>query len=532
MKKKVNEKTIVGKDGEITTIRETTKEKKYTQAQYNKMHKPHKSLADIILSKNMIFFVLGLIFVLLIGLVVIKLIDANKLNGKDRDIAQQGIMYDSVDGQAPLVSSLSEVIKSKVSSSVKAVYYEQGQTVRSGAKLLELDTTYAKNEISKFNAALQHMQNMLTLYTEKNNNLTIKAQSDGFVTDVRVKQGDNVNPGDLLGSYIPTTSFTVLYNVVYDQTKKIEQWQRVNVSYEGGTVNGVVYEITGNSVQGETIQVGVYITGANVNLSGKLTNAEFITANGNVKSSAGANVHVVSAIPIYAQEQGTISSVYTNSEKAIKSGSTIIAIKNDDIVAKKNAYTNDVSQLQNQINYYNNHELNNYVIYAQTGGIVQTPALKVGDSVVANTEIILIQTDSTIKAEIGVSSAYIDNIAIGQKANLYVEENGKVKQIGGVVTNKESRLIISDVPQDYSVEITINPQETSPDLIGKTAKIGIIVAEKKDAIFVKTDLVYGNKVYVLKGSEIEERTVTIGLQNIQYTEILEGLSKGEEIIER
>lgn len=534
MKKKVNKKTIVNDDGEIISVQETIQQRTYTKEEYERLkgkkYKSQSSLTDVLLSKKMIFFILGLIVVLVASLFIVKAIQENELNSKASDIVQKGAIYQSIDGQSILVSSMTEVIDAKVSSTVKAVHYKQGDTVKSGQKLLELDTTNVNNEIKKLNSALKQMQKMQALYNNKYENLLVKAPVDGYVVDVRVKQGDKIKQGDLLGSYIPTTTFYVVYNVIYDENNKVEQWQQVTVSYDGGTAEGVVYDITGNKTQGQTVQVGVYITDSKINLAGKLTTAQILASNGNLNSSASANVHNVPSIPIYAQEEGTIDTVNKNTNKALKAGTTIITIKNDDIVNRKEAYTNDVASLQEKIAYANDVELKNCTIYAQTTGTIQTPAPEIGDSVVVNTQIILIQTDGKVKTEILVGPEQIGNIKEGQKAIVYVEDNGQTKSLGAVVTKKETKLLTSGTSPDYIIEVTVNTSEATNNLIGKTAKVGIILAEKRNTLFVSTDLVYDNKVYVLNGTKVEERIVLTGIQNNQYTEILEGLSEGERVI--
>lgn len=528
MKKDMKEKTIIGDDGEIITVRETVKEKKYTQEQYNKLHAPKNSNG---LNVKLIVILVLVLIVAIIGVLSLQTFMKDDFNQKIRATVQKGTVYGTIDGSSVIVSSLSEAITSKVSSTVTKVYYKQNQTVRSGALLLELDNTFAKDEIARYNTSLNGMQNMLKLYDKKVEELTVNAPTDGFIVNVKVKKGDSVKEGDLLASYIPTTCFSSIYSFVYDENRKIEQWQKVIVSYEGGTVNGIVYNITGDSSQGKTIQVEVYITNSQVNLSGLVTTAEVETLNGKVNSTVSSNIRIVPTIPLYATQTGKVETININNSKAVNAGTVLVSLSNADIQALKIKYTNDVATLQNTVNYKNNYDLNNYLIYAQIGGVVQTPELSVGDLVVANKEIILIQTEQDIKTTIYVGSAYIDNIALGQSAKLYVDIDGNTITLNGTVTNKESRLLLQE-GVDYAVEITVKSSEAKPEYIGRTVNVGIVTQEKKNSLFVPTSLVYGNTVYVPINGEAVPKTVTIGIKNLQYTEILEGLAEGDVIMEQ
>jgi len=69
---------------------------------------------------------------------------------------------------------------------------------------------------------------------------------------------------------------------------------------------------------------------------------------------------------------------------------------------------------------------------------------------------------------------------------------------------------------------------------GLSATVTITIQEKQNILMVLNKAItrQGGKniVQVLKGDTIESREVTTGISNIQYTEIVKGLSEGEEIV--
>ena len=70
---------------------------------------------------------------------------------------------------------------------------------------------------------------------------------------------------------------------------------------------------------------------------------------------------------------------------------------------------------------------------------------------------------------------------------------------------------------------------------GMTVTVSLIVAERSDVLLVPIEAVMttGLQAYVqvmLEDGTIEDRTVTVGVSNWQYSEITDGLSEGEEVV--
>ena len=98
---------------------------------------------------------------------------------------------------------------------------------------------------------------------------------------------------------------------------------------------------------------------------------------------------------------------------------------------------------------------------------------------------------------------------------------------------------ISPYVQDFSrqartveIEVEFLKQELPVLLAGYSVDVEIILASSAKGLRVPTDSIEDNKtVYVLNASSIlEQREVTIGLANWQYSEIVSGLKAGESIV--
>jgi multidrug efflux pump subunit AcrA (membrane-fusion protein) len=67
-----------------------------------------------------------------------------------------------------------------------------------------------------------------------------------------------------------------------------------------------------------------------------------------------------------------------------------------------------------------------------------------------------------------------------------------------------------------------------------TADVEVLLKEAKDVLYVPNEAIrendQGTVVKVKKGPEIVERSVRIGIEGLEDTEVVQGLEQGEEVI--
>lgn len=104
---------------------------------------------------------------------------------------------------------------------------------------------------------------------------------------------------------------------------------------------------------------------------------------------------------------------------------------------------------------------------------------------------------------------------------------GKVRRIAPYVLELEKQARTVEV----EVEFTELPKEENL-LVGYSADIEIVHKLKENVLRIPTQhLLEGKKILLYKADgKLEERSVTTGLSNWQYTEILSGLQAGEQIV--
>ena len=81
----------------------------------------------------------------------------------------------------------------------------------------------------------------------------------------------------------------------------------------------------------------------------------------------------------------------------------------------------------------------------------------------------------------------------------------------------------------YNVNLHLN---NPPDnlLFGQTGEMNIILGRKPNALLVPARGVNIDQVLIVDDGVVEQRTVKVGFKGLEYMEILEGLSEGDQVI--
>jgi len=106
--------------------------------------------------------------------------------------------------------------------------------------------------------------------------------------------------------------------------------------------------------------------------------------------------------------------------------------------------------------------------------------------------------------------------------------DGRVRRVAPYVLDIEKQARTVDIEVDF-----ITAKDNSNMLPGYTADIEVILDTHNDSLRIPTEaLLEGNRVYLYDHDlgTISEVTIGIGLSNWQYTEVLEGLEQGQQVV--
>lgn len=140
--------------------------------------------------------------------------------------------------------------------------------------------------------------------------------------------------------------------------------------------------------------------------------------------------------------------------------------------------------------------------------------------------------DSCLYVSAPMDEVDAPKIRVGQVARITLDAlpgqifEGKVRRIAPYVTEVEKQARTVDVEAEFT-----NPDQAVL-LVGYSADIEAIIDHRENVLRVPTQVIrQDNKVWVLdQDSRLEEKTLKTGLANWAYTEVLEGLSEGDQVL--
>ena len=163
------------------------------------------------------------------------------------------------------------------------------------------------------------------------------------------------------------------------------------------------------------------------------------------------------------------------------------------------------------------------------GTVVAINAYMAGDYIQKNTSVIAVgdMTKKVLRIE------YVSKSKVEKAEDVYALIDGKRYEVTYEVMEKEEYARLKKLNDTvYSTFYLEDPNDEIP--MGKFATLVIMEASSKSTLAVMADALYREGTdyycYVYDGTNSETRSVTIGLTDGKYTEILSGLTEGEKVL--
>lgn len=478
-------------------------------------------------------------------------------------------------GSGTLAAKDSYTVTSLVEGTVKGVYFEQGDIVKKGDLLIELDSasaertvTNASTSIAKakedFERAKYEYDKILDDYSGN----TYKAPISGYLKTLKVKAGDKLSNNTEIGTILDDSKFKITVPFLSQDAQGIKI----------GDTSWIVLQENDEIIRGTVTEVGnadqIINGGAMVRyVTSVVTNPGGLTSDYNGLVSVLDKCSVEDAPFV---EYNTETMKYTDSTNKIEvvkilvpegsyvtKGQAIFSLTpegtREAINSKKSSYLSaqesiikSETTLENAWDAYEN-----YYITAPIDGKVISKNVKIGDKIQRNsgssaTTLCTIYDLTELTFSMSIDEMDITQVEVGQKVNVTADAfsnkrfNGEITEVSWVAAN-------SNGVTNYPVTVTIT--DFGDLLPGMNVDGSVVLAQAKDAICVPTDaLQRGDVVYVLNTSPtiknangnidqegISDRVknmvpdgftavkVTKGISNENYIQITSGLQEGDEV---
>lgn len=140
--------------------------------------------------------------------------------------------------------------------------------------------------------------------------------------------------------------------------------------------------------------------------------------------------------------------------------------------------------------------------------------------------------DSCLYVTAPIDEVDVARIRVGQTAYITIDAvpgrrfPGRVRRVAPYVLDFEKQARTVDVEVEFT-----NPEDVKTLLVGYSADAEIILDVREHSLRVPTQaLLEGNRVLVINGGTLHERQLRAGVSNWQFTEVLSGLTDGDQVV--
>ncbi len=201
-----------------------------------------------------------IISVVVIALGTVGVFVARKfVSGDSAEVATYKVRQETYENVIEISGNIaaanSQTLQAAGSGTVQAVYVKEGDRVKKGQVIMELDSTeqqynlakldydIAQKKISGSKRELELLQTQREMLVSKLDERKVVAYFDGIIAKLSVAPGDYLNAKDTVGTLIDRTYMTASVEIVETDVAKLNIGQTVHFTfpaYSNGTVDGYV----------------------------------------------------------------------------------------------------------------------------------------------------------------------------------------------------------------------------------------------------------------------------------------------------
>lgn len=428
-----------------------------------------KTFIKNLFSKKSIKITTGILIVAAVGfgvykspIVQNKVAATNSVPQRTAAVKKGNISY-AVTGTGTLYYDKASVVPSKVSSTVTKVYFKEGDKVKSGDLLVELDDSDAALAMSQKLNALAQSQISSNAAASEISKLSIKTPFSGQISSVAVKKGDLVQKGSTVFTIADTSKLKLMVDFNLADIDKIALNGTVDVNLTSimQTVQGTV---TYKSNKPVSTNLGAQLYSAEISIDnpgavteGMPANVSVETKNGTISSVSTGTLEYINKATVISEAMGTVEEVSIKKNQQVNGGVAVVRIKNDDVMRNKENGDLNVSSSKIAIEA-SEKQLGYYKIYAPIDGTISKQSIKAGDNVNIGDIITTIKETNVVQADIEIDELDIAKVAVGQKARVTIDAlpDTASKPIEGEVVKIALDGVAKNGVTNYPVTVRVN----------------------------------------------------------------------------
>ncbi len=447
--------------------------------------------------------------IIFVAVVAVIAMGAVKLSGKkgaptavsarETDTVTRGDIDVTITGSASIEPFERYEIIPKVSGDIIYCPYEVGDTVTKGDRLYGFDTSSSDLNVERQKISLQQSKNNYNTALEDGSKLTLTAVNSGVVSDLSVKEGQEVNAGTKIASIADTSNLEVVLPFTQAQISSINIGDSAEIT-SSKHMSSVYGTVTHKSTASYAGSDGSTLYNVTISFTNPGAFYEGLVVGGSVGSAVSPGSGTVensSQNTITAETNGTVSKVYCKNGDYVKKGAVIATLTSDSISEKITdsnlSYRSAELQMQQT-----EKDMEDYNITSPISGTVITKNSKAGDTIDktnASTTMMVIADISKLKFDLPIDELDVSKVAEGQEVTVTCDALPNETFVGYIDTISVEGTAQNGVTT-YSAKVIINdPGNLRPSM---NIDASIIVESAKDVLTVPSEDIktVGGKSYV------------------------------------
>jgi len=347
----------------------------------------------------------------------------------------------SITGTGSVASTNIASVSPKTAGTITKVNFNEGDVVKQGDLLYEMDDSSAKLAVEKIK------NNIATAQLSSQDNisditkLNILAPVSGIVTSIPAKVGDTVAKSGQVATIIDQSMLKVTVPIkvasiggIREGASALVHVQTIMQSIQG-TITLVTSPITtSDGMQMVNLEVTVPNTGTLK--EGLKATVEVNTGNGSVFSTDTGSLAYINSSIIKSETGGTIGQINFKEGGAISAGDVIMSLSSSDLQLTKQ--TNDIKMkdLISQLDTAEK-ELEEYKVYSTIDGTITSQNLHTGDALKVAEVSTKIANVQLLQCSIPIDELDISKVKVGQKTTITADALAETlkKPLVGAVTS-------------------------------------------------------------------------------------------------
>ncbi|MCG3172973.1 MAG: Multidrug resistance protein MdtA [Myxococcota bacterium] len=178
--------------------------------------------------------------------------------------------------------------------------------------------------------------------------------------------------------------------------------------------------------------------------------------------------------------------------------------------------------------------LDKAVMRAPFGGLISELTVELGETLTPGQPVYELVDPRDVYVEAPIDEVDLGRIGVGQPVIVSLDAYPELEAPGRIIEISPVISVDLKLNRTAKIRVQVNPPPGVALRVGMSADIEIVVNRKDDALFAPTVAVIGKgetrEVYAIRENRTQKIRVATGLANWERTEILSGLSAGEQVI--